>query len=159
MKQQYQYSFISTWKIVAPIQEVWNILYNNEDWPNWWKGVLKAKTSKEGDENNIGKIVNYSWRSILPYTLNFIMISEKIEKPFLMYGKSEGELQGEGTWTFKETNGVVTATCLWNVNTNKTWMNKMAFLLRPLFIWNHKVVMRWGAKGLAKKLNAKLLEA
>ncbi len=158
MKQQYQYSFVTVWQIAAPIQQVWDIISNNSDWPNWWKGVLKAATIKEGNENDIGKIVEYSWRSILPYTLNFKMTAEKIEKPFLMQGNSVGELQGEGIWTFKEENNITTATCQWNVNTNKTWMNKLAFLFRPLFKWNHKIVMRWGAKGLAKKLNAELLK-
>jgi hypothetical protein len=29
--------------------------------------------------------------------------------------------------------------------------------MKPLFKYNHDVVMKWGAKGLAKKLNAELI--
>jgi hypothetical protein len=36
-------------------------------------------------------------------------------------------------------------------------MNLLAPLARPVFAWNHDVVMRWGAEGLAKLLRAPLL--
>jgi hypothetical protein len=36
-------------------------------------------------------------------------------------------------------------------------MNYLSFLLKPAFNYNHDVVMNWGAKGLAKKLNAELI--
>jgi hypothetical protein len=38
-------------------------------------------------------------------------------------------------------------------------MNYFSFLLKPLFKYNHDVVMRWGALGLAKKLDAELVSA
>jgi len=158
MKKSYQYHFVTTWRIKASIESVWQIIYDQKLWPAWWKGVLKADTFKEGDQNDIGKIVDYSWRSILPYTLNFKMISKKIQRPTLMEGNAFGELEGEGKWILEEKNGVTTATCYWNVNTSKKWMNAFSFILKPLFEWNHNVIMKWGAKGLAKKLNATLIE-
>lgn len=36
-------------------------------------------------------------------------------------------------------------------------MNALSFMLKPLFQYNHDVVMRWGAEGLAKLLQAELL--
>jgi hypothetical protein len=36
-------------------------------------------------------------------------------------------------------------------------MNRLAPLARPLFAWNHDVVMRQGAAGLARLLQAQLL--
>jgi hypothetical protein len=47
----------------------------------------------------------------------------------------------------------------WNVRTTKSWMNLLAPLARPLFQWNHKVVMQQGAEGLARRLNARLVSA
>jgi hypothetical protein len=43
----------------------------------------------------------------------------------------------------------------WSVKTAKAWMNLLAPIARPLFEWNHDVLMRWGGEGLAKLLGAK----
>lgn len=158
MEKVYKYRFVTIWKIKAPIRNVWEMIYDHQAWPTWWKGVLKADTYKEGDQNDIGKIVDYSWRSILPYTLNFKMTSQKIQRPILIEGNASGELNGLGKWVLDEKDNITTATCYWNVNTNKKWMNAFSFILKPLFKWNHKVIMKWGAKGLAKKLNAALIK-
>jgi hypothetical protein len=72
-------------------------------------------------------------------------------------GEAFGELQGKGIWQFEETDGVTFVQYNWQVITTKTWMNIFSPLLKPLFKYNHDVVMRWGAEGLARKLNAELL--
>jgi hypothetical protein len=36
-------------------------------------------------------------------------------------------------------------------------MNRLAPLARPVFGWNHDVVMRWGGEGLARRLGGRLL--
>jgi hypothetical protein len=157
MESLYKYSFVTTWKIKASLHDVWQLIYDHKEWPNWWKAVLKAETLQERDKKDIGKMVSYSWRSILPYTLNFKMISTIVEEPFVLEGIASGDLEGEGKWILDESEGITTAKCIWNVNTNKKWMNKMTNILRPLFIWNHKIAMKWGAKGMAKKLDAELI--
>jgi hypothetical protein len=45
----------------------------------------------------------------------------------------------------------------WNVTTSKRWMNLVAPVARPVFAWNHDVVMRWGGEGLARELGVPLL--
>jgi hypothetical protein len=37
-------------------------------------------------------------------------------------------------------------------------MNLLAPLARPIFRWNHDVVMDWGADGLARRLGVKRLK-
>ena len=74
-----------------------------------------------------------------------------------MKGKAFGELEGEGEWFFEEKNGITQVQYHWSVFTNKAWMNYLSFLLKPVFKYNHDIVMSWGAKGLAKKLQAKLI--
>lgn len=157
MQNRYQYSFTTIWKIKAPLQEVWQVIYAHEEWPDWWKGVIKAETLQEGDESNLGKKVRYTWKSFLPYALTFDMESCNIQEPFVLEGIASGELEGEGKWQFEEHDGITTLQYNWNVNTTKKWMNDFSFMLKPLFKWNHDIVMKWGAKGLAKKLNATLI--
>ncbi len=77
----------------------------------------------------------------------------------LLRGLAFGELEGEGTWLFSEENGLTKVQYNWNIKTTKAWMNNLAFLLKPMFKFNHDIVMKWGAEGLAKKLHAKLISA
>ena len=71
-------------------------------------------------------------------------------------GRASGELEGTGVWTFAETGGGTDVRYDWTVRTTKPWMNALAPFARPLFAWNHDVVMRWGAEGLARKLGARV---
>jgi hypothetical protein len=158
MKDQYDYSFVSTWKIAAPLEKAWNLIYDQEKWPCWWKGAQKVQTLLPGDINNIGKKTTYTWKGILPYTLSFDMLSKVEVKHYLIEGHAFGELEGVGVWKFTEEKGITTIQYNWDVNASKKWMQVLAPVLRPAFKWNHDVVMRRGAKGLAKQLNAALLQ-
>ena len=112
---------------------------------------------RENDAKGINGIREYAWKSALPYTLSFQMqLVEKIDH-ILLRGTAFGELEGDGTWHFEHEAGITKVRYNWNVLTNKAWMNYFSFILKPLFTFNHNVVMRWGAECLAKKLNAKLI--
>jgi hypothetical protein len=152
-----EYAFITHWQIKAPLGQVWDAIYASLDWPLWWKGVLDVKELQKGDEDGIDSIREYTWRSILPYKLAFNMRLTELEKHRRMKGKAFGELEGEGEWFFEEKDGITYIQYNWTVFTNKSWMNYLAFIMKPAFSYNHDVVMSWGAKGLAKKLNAELL--
>jgi hypothetical protein len=153
----HKYVFITRWQLKAPIGEVWDTIYNSLEWPQWWKGVVAVNELAPGDDKGINGIREYTWKSILPYKLRFASRLIEREDHKRLYGLASGELEGEGTWHFFEKDGVTYLQCDWRVSTKKKWMNKLAFCLKPLFRYNHKVVMKWGAKGLAKKLNAELL--
>ena len=45
----------------------------------------------------------------------------------------------------------------WDVSTSRAWMNRLAWLGRPAFAWNHDAVMRDGGHALAARLNATLI--
>jgi hypothetical protein len=38
-------------------------------------------------------------------------------------------------------------------------MNYLSPIARPIFSWNHNVVMRWGGEGLAKQLGTSYFES
>ena len=69
-----------------------------------------------------------------------------------------GDVEGRGKWTFTEEEGIVTVQYNWDVKTTQKGMNFLAFILKPLLAWNHDEMMRWGALGLANKLNARLIQ-
>lgn len=152
-----QYHFITRWQIKAPLPQVWNAIEDSLNWPNWWKGVVAVKELQQGDVQGVGGIRSYAWRSVLPYRLVFHMQLTELEKYKRIKGKASGELEGEGEWLFEEHNGITHIQYHWTVSTHKPWMNHLAFLLKPAFNYNHDVVMRWGAQGLARKLQAELV--
>ncbi|HEX3187221.1 MAG TPA: SRPBCC family protein [Pyrinomonadaceae bacterium] len=154
------YSFVTIWRVKAPIENVWNEIYHSQDWPVWWKGVESVMEISKGDERGVGSVHRYTWKSKLPYRLSFDMKTVRIEPPVLLEGIATGELQGHGLWqlstsgseTAGETAGETIVRYDWKVETTKWWMNLLAPIARPLFEWNHNVVMSWGAKGLSERL-------
>lgn len=81
----------------------------------------------------------------------------RLERPWLLEGDAVGELSGVGRWRLYEGHGGTAAVYEWNVRTSRAWMNRLAPIARPVFAWNHDVVMRQGADGLARLLDAPLL--
>ena len=153
-----QYSFVTNWKLKAPLEDVWNAIYNSLEWPQWWHGVKSVIEIKKNDENGINGIRDYIWKSFLPYELKFSMQLTEKDPLKRLLGVALGELEGTGEWTFTEEDEIVGIQYSWNIITNKKWMNTFSFFLKPVFKFNHDVIMYWGGKGLAKKLGTKLLE-
>ena len=151
------YQFTTEWKIKAPVEKVWDAITDSLNWPEWWKGVLEVIEAEKGEDDGINGVRIYKWKSALPYTLAFHMrLTERVDYKKLA-GIAFGELEGNGIWQFEEIDGITKVQYHWNVFTNKSWMNAVSFLLKPAFCYNHDVVMRWGAEGLAKKLQAELV--
>ena len=150
------YQFLTTWCVDAPIDAVFELLSDSAGYPRWWKGVVSVERLEEGDENSLGQLDRFTWRSVLPYTLAFDLRVSQISRPCLLEGRATGELEGVGTWRLYEGDGVAIVYD-WRVRTTKPWMNALGPLARPAFAWNHDVVMRQGGHGLARELGARLL--
>jgi len=152
------YEFVTIWRVKAPIESVWNQIYHSLDWPTWWKGVEAVSEVQKGDESGVGSIHRYTWKSKLPYKLSFDMQTVRIQPPVLLEGIAMGELQGRGLWQLSAEGDETVVRYDWKVETTKQWMNLISPIARPLFKWNHNVVMSWGAKGLEKRLGASVVE-
>ena len=153
-----KYEFVTIWRFLSPLEPVWEMIYHSDRWPTWWKGVERVVLVKKGDERDIGSIYRYTWKSKLPYRLTFEMQLARVEPMKIIEGTALGELAGKGVWQLSSEDGVTTARYDWKVETTKAWMNLLTPIARPVFKWNHDVVMGWGAEGLAKKLGVRLLE-
>jgi hypothetical protein len=132
---------------------VWWTLRDAERWPEWWRGVERVTTLEPDLHYRI------AWRSRIPYELEFEFVVSDMDEPRSMSGQASGALEGDGHWRLFEQNGVTAVTYEWNVRTTKTWMNVVGPLARPLFAYNHDIVMRWGGEGLARRLGCRLLAA
>jgi Polyketide cyclase / dehydrase and lipid transport len=151
------YRFLTTWLVEAPREDVFEALWDSERWPTWWRGVESVVKLEDGDEEGVGSLGRYTWKSRLPYRLEFETRTVRVERPYLMEGHADGELAGTGTWRVYEQDGVSAVVYDWNVRTTAAWMNLLGPVARPFFKWNHDVVMRWGGEGLSKLLDSRLL--
>jgi uncharacterized protein YndB with AHSA1/START domain len=151
------YTFVTEWRIEAPLQAVWEAILHSENWPGWWQGVESVVELQPGDALDLGNIRRYTWKSRLPYRLTFDLRTIRIEPQVALEGIAAGELEGTGRWHFSAAGPVTVVRYDWQVRTTKRWMNWLAPLARPFFKWNHDVVMRQGAQGLAQLLKARLV--
>ncbi|MSO40692.1 MAG: polyketide cyclase [Solirubrobacterales bacterium] len=152
-----EYRFLTTWLIEAPRERVWEAIFESERWPEWWKGVLEAEKTAEGDETGVGQRGRYVWKSKLPYRLEFSIRTTRVEPPTLFEGEADGELAGIGRWRLFEQDGVTAVLYEWSVHTTRALMNLLTPIARPIFAVNHDYVMRNGGEGLARLLDARLL--
>jgi uncharacterized protein YndB with AHSA1/START domain len=152
------YTFLTTWCVDAPIEAVFDVIYDSERWPEWWKGVESVVELEPNGPDGAGGLSRYTWKSRLPYRLTFDSRTTRIERPYLLEGVAHGDLDGEGRWRLFDGRGTA-VTYEWRVQTTEWWMNLLAPLAKPAFEWNHDVVMRQGGEGLARRLGARLLVA
>lgn len=154
MPDSSQYEFVTRWQIPAPQQQVWDLLMAVEQWPRWWRGVERVELLKSGvNVHGLGAIRRYRWRSRLPYSLTFIMETTLVEPQSRIEGHATGELEGFGRWQLHHDNGMTHVRYDWQVVANKWWMRWLAPIARPVFEWNHDVIMDWGRQGLVRQLN------
>jgi uncharacterized protein YndB with AHSA1/START domain len=152
-----QYEFLTTWCLDAPIERVFDVLRAARRYPQWWKGVQSVVALEEGDAAGVGEASRFTWRSALPYELSFDSRITRVERPYVICGTATGELEGEGTWRLFEGKEGTAAVYEWRVRTTRRWMNVIGPVARPAFAWNHDLVMRQGAHGIARELGARLV--
>jgi uncharacterized protein YndB with AHSA1/START domain len=75
-----EYKFLTTWCIKAPIEATFDVLNDSAGYPRWWKGVTNVEVLEGGDEMNVGELVHFTWRSVLPYSLEFDLRVTRVER-------------------------------------------------------------------------------
>ena len=111
-----------------------------------------VETIETGDASGVGALRRITWRTALPCTLTFVVRTTRVAPMRLIEGRAEGELDGTGLWTFTSAGGGTHLRYDWRVAVTKPWMRVAAPLLRPVFAWNHGVVMGWGETDLRRRL-------
>lgn len=159
-----KYDFVTCWQFKAPIEEVYRAISQPVGWPQWWKGLQRVEAlglcEEQGNGPGCGQVgsreYRYHWQSPLGYPLCFDIRVMRLYPPWLIVGKARGDVEGWGCWQLSETAGVTRVRYRWRVRTTQPWMNLVAPLARPLFVWSHDVMMHNGALGLSRLLQAPL---
>jgi Polyketide cyclase / dehydrase and lipid transport len=146
------YRFKTLWRVGAPIEAVWDAINDSARWHEWWRGVERVGRVEAGNGDGVGNVERFAWRSRLPYVLRFDMRVTTVRPPVELRATAVGELTGEGHWRLYRSADGTLVRYDWNVRTTRWWMNLLAPVARPLFVWNHDAVMQWGGEGLERRL-------
>jgi hypothetical protein len=152
-----EFKFTTIWKFRGSLYPVWEAIIHTESWPEWWKGVkfVKPVTISSSLRN---AVYEFKFQRLIPYSVNFRMKIIKVIPEKSIKGIAWGDLEGTGNWSFRQKQDEVIVRYDWDVKAVNRWMKVLSKIIRPFFILSHNLVMLWGAKGLAKKLNVKLLD-
>jgi uncharacterized protein YndB with AHSA1/START domain len=147
-----RFDLVSEWTLPAPPQRVWAEISSPEQWPLWWRAVKRVETVRPGQASGLGAVWRFTWATALPYTITFEMEATRIEPGHILEGRARGELNGRGLWTIEAAPGGTHVRYDWQVELEVPWQRALAPVLRPVFAWNHQVVMGWGEADIRKRL-------
>jgi hypothetical protein len=147
------YHFIDRWRVEGDVKEVADILEDALNLPRWWGSTyFGVKEVEPGIEHGIGKLISLHAGGWLPYTLriNFRTVESRYPNGFTM--DASGDLEGKGIWTFEQDGPFVNITYDWTIQANKPIIEKLSFLLKPVFRSNHNWTMKRGEESLKLEL-------
>ena len=153
-----EYRFLTIWQLEAPLATVCQAIENSLAWPEWWPGVEKVEELATGDADGIGSVRRYTWKGRLPYRLTFDVQVTHMELQTMVEGVASGDVEGIGRWSFANDGALTVARYEWQVRPSALWMRLLSPVASPLFRWNHDILMRQGGEGLARRLNARLID-
>jgi len=152
-----EYRLLTIWRIEAPLEKVYAAIHDSPRWPDWWPGVKKVELVATGDADGINSVLRYYLHGRLPYRMAFVVRATRIEPWVAIEGTVQGDLAGIGRWRFSHQGAVSIVEYEWHVLGTRWWMNLIAPFARSMFIRNHGILMRQGAEGLARLLDAPLV--
>lgn len=136
------YHFRTVWRLSFRPDEVFPVLADLESYPSWWPGMRRVRRV---DETTFDTEV----RSVLPFSLVFRTItSRQDERTGLLQADLRGDLEGFSRWTITATDGGSQAVFEEDVIATKLLLRVLAPIARPVFRWNHALLMNRGERGL-----------
>jgi hypothetical protein len=150
------YHFITHWKVKSTKEEVYDVLGDAPGLARWWPSVyLDVKILEPGDALGVGKVVELFTKGWLPYTLRWSFVVTTIDKPNGFTIVPSGDFSGRGIWTFeqdKQNPEYCNITYDWKIKAEKPLLQKLTFLIRPIFSANHLWAMKKGEESLKLEL-------
>jgi uncharacterized protein YndB with AHSA1/START domain len=147
-----EFDLVSEWRFEAPAEAVWDRLADVATWPLWWPNLACVVQLEAGDPAAVGARHRVRWTTALPYRLDLETRIVAVDPGERIEIAATGAVDGSGMWTIERLPGGCLARYRWQVRPRTAWMRIGAFMLRPVFIWNHAIVMGRGERGLRELL-------
>jgi hypothetical protein len=147
------YHFIDRWRVEGNVKEVADIIEDALSLSTWWPSVyFEVHEIEPGGEGGVGKLISLRAGGWLPYTLRIKFRTTESRYPNGFSMEATGDLEGTGIWTFKQEGSFVNVTYDWTIRANKPIIDKLSFLLKPIFRSNHNWTMKRGEESLQLEL-------
>jgi hypothetical protein len=148
-----KYHFEDHWDVPFPIQDVWEVLSRQREFPVWWQGVYLSAKPLNGSngEPKVGSRIAAVARGWLPYKLRFTIETVALEKPRLIVFRASGDFETDDSRWILTPKGTGTHVVLdWNPIVEKPIVKFFSPILKPLFRWNHNWTMVRGQRQIVE---------
>jgi hypothetical protein len=148
------YHFVDCWRVEGEVREVADIIEDALSLSRWWSSVYsEVKELEPGNgAHGVGKLISLRAGGWLPYTLRIKFRTVESRYPHGFSMDAAGDLEGKGIWTFEQDGPFVNVTYDWTIRANKAIIERLSFLLKPIFRSNHNWTMRRGEESLKLEL-------
>jgi hypothetical protein len=147
------YHFISQWRVEATCGEVADVIGDPLALTRWWPSVyLAVEETRPPDANGVGRRVRLHTKGWLPYTLRWEFEVVESRYPYGFAIVANGDFDGRGIWTFTQNGPYVDIEYDWRIRAEKPLLQRLSFLLKPIFEANHRWAMARGEESLKLEL-------
>ncbi len=156
-----EYHFLTPWFIPgATVEQVWALVSDATTFPAWWRSVfLEVSVEHEAEDGlGVGKRLRYHTKGYLPYHLYWTGTVTALEPPTMIEIGASGDFNGVGRWTLSQRENGVYVALDWRITVDQWFVKKFAFIMNPLFQWNHRWAMARGEEGLIVHLGRQKLK-
>src|SRR5262245_10593634 len=153
MQNSNAYHFVTRWRVEGSCGEVADVLGDPLALTRWWPSVyLDVEQLEPPDAHGVGRRVRLVTKGWLPYTLRweFVVVDSRYPHGFTI--TASGDFVGRGSWTFDQDGRFVDVTYDWRIRAEKPLLQRLSFLLKPLFEANHRWAMKQGEQSLVLEL-------
>lgn len=148
-----EYAFVSEWHVAASPERCWREIermLSAGGAPTWWRAVAVTRPPLR---LAVGEELELTVRSPLGYALRVTLTLTEAVPQVAVAASSEGDLSGSGRLTIAPEGSGSALRWVWEVRTQKRWMNAAAPFLHPVFARAHEHVMVEGERGLHRALD------
>lgn len=155
-----RYHLTSKYSLTSDREAVWVALMAVPEWPSWWRWARRIDVLTEpASDDGVGAVYRNQIGTPLVYGFTYTTEIVGVARPRLIDLTSSGDLVGRGRFLLSDAlPGGTQVTFTWLVETPKWWMNLLAPVARPVFVWNHDRLMTDFGRGLARVSGGELTE-
>ncbi|MDJ0626030.1 MAG: hypothetical protein QNJ31_06670 [Candidatus Caenarcaniphilales bacterium] len=150
------FHYVTEWRVKGKIEQVYEVLYNDQEIVKWWPSVhLNVQSIDAGEVDGEGKIINLETKGWMPYTLYWKYRVIKSNKPNYFEFEAWGDITGKGSWKLSQDGDYVNVTHDWTFSPKKTAFKFLAPIFKPVSYFNHQWGMKKGEESLKLELARK----
>ena len=148
-----EYHFITRWRVVATVEEVYDIISKPLEYVRWWPEVyLSARAEKKGRPDRVGDRLYLHTKGWLPYTLRWTAEVVEFVPPTRLEVRATGDFNGRGVWNLTNSGPSTSVRFDWHILAEKPLLRYLSFIAKPIFSWNHEWAMTRGRERFIQEI-------